>query len=206
MTVAIETVLTYPKSDTATGNVNDHILKQELEDASLSVDVDEVVSIGTNVRITLGGLATTDDVTGTGKCDDVIAAHQGDAFEEPPMKAYAESETSDDSGDAVEKVSLSVGPLAAGNYIFGWFMEHSTTTNTGTSASKAIFGVTTNGGAEVERAEDNNGENQYKSFAGSLALEVNDGNTYDLALYHERFGVSGNASKARRARITVVRV
>ncbi|MBN2256684.1 MAG: hypothetical protein JW704_02520 [Anaerolineaceae bacterium] len=203
MSATVTTTLVYPKSDTATGSVNDYILKQELEDVGLSVGVQEVTSIGTDVRIVLSGNASEADKTAV---DAVIAAHQGDAFQEPPMKVYAETLTSDDSGDEIEKADLEVGPLAAGNYIVGWYMEHATTTTTGTSGSRAILDISKNGGAAVERAQDSNGENQFKSFSGSLALKVLDGESYSFTLLHERIGASGNASRVQRARITLVRV
>lgn len=202
--MAVITTLTYSTSATATGTANANVLKQELEDASLSVPVNDVVVQGTTITITLSGNASDADETAV---DAVIAAHDGAGFDAVPKTTFSEAEVSDDTGSEVEKVGLSVGPMEAGTYLLGWYMEMATTTNTGTSGAQGHMYVTKNGGSAIERGQHSVGENQWDSgMSGSVPFTVVDGESYSFSLTFERIGVAGNAARARRGRLTLVRI
>jgi hypothetical protein len=201
--MAVITTLTYPTSATSTGTANANVLKQELEDASLSVSVGDVVVQGTTITITLSGNASDADETAV---DAVVAAHDGTGFTAVPQTVTSEGEASDDTGSEVEKANLQVGPLEAGTYNLQWYMELATTTTTGTSGAQGHLYVDKNGGGAVERGQDNAPDNQWRAMGGGFPFTAVAGDSYEFSLTFERIGVSGNAARARRGRIGVTRI
>jgi hypothetical protein len=201
--MAVITTLTYPTSATSTGTANANVLKQELEDASLSVSVGDVVVQGTTITITLSGNASGADETAI---DAVVAAHDGAGFIAVPQTVTSEAEASDDTGNEVEKANLQVGPLEAGTYMLQWYMELATTSSTGTTGAQGHLYVDKNGGGAVERGQDNAPDNQWRAMGGGFPFTAVAGDSYEFSLTFERIGVSGNAARARRGRIGVTRI
>jgi len=147
------------------------------------------------------------DYTGTESVlDSVVAVHTGEGFFKVPVLENVEADSSDDSGSTIDKVTLTTSMLAEGTYFLSFSMEHSTTSVTGTSGSRALFEVTKNGGSATERNQDNNSENVWKLFAAGYAFEVDAGDYYTFKLQHKRIGTSGNPSKVQRARITLAKL
>lgn len=202
--MAVETKFTYPKSQTVTGNVNNDILRQELEDAGLSVPLNTVYQEGTDVIILLDGNATAADETAA---SGVVSAHTGEAFAQPPLTAFSEPEVSDDTGSEVEKVSLSTGPLQKGTYIVGWGLELATTTTTGTTVARGSLYVDKNAAGEVERSQHNVDIELWDSgMSGSLAFLAVAGDSYVFSLRFRRVGAASNAARAQRGRITLTKI
>ena len=172
MTVTMVANPYYPISDTPNNKINTLILKQELEDAGMSVTVGNVVTAGSNVQIQLLGLVLAADVT---LMDAVIAAHQGADFATVPLKQYEEDETDDDSGDPILKCELVCSPLPEGNYMIGWHMLHKLNANSDTSGSRATLTMIKNGGAENEISRDSCVIQEYQLFGSALSVEVKAG-------------------------------
>lgn len=200
MSATIITTVTYPITDTASDQVNTAILKQELEDASLSQSVGNVTLAGSNVMIEMLGLIVTADVTAM---DAVIAAHDGDEFIELPVTDAAFSLTSDDTGSFVEKCSIEAGPLQAGLYGVNWHCVHALTTTDVDSGSEVRITRQKNGGAVVEVSQDINRTGDFREVGAGAFLEVNDGDTYAFTLEYRRIGDAGNAAQIKSAWITM---
>lgn len=206
MAATIYTQLTIPLTDfTSLGgnSVNANILKQEFEDAGLTVTVQGVSVSASVVNAQFAGDPTSGDLSAI---DAVIAAHTGGDFAATLQRAISEAADSDDTGDEIEKVSLDTGALPAGIYLLGWYLELATTTTTGTSGARGRLQVTKNGGTQTERAQSNAENDQWDPMSGSLSEEVVDGDSYEFALTFERIGVSGNAARAQRGRLTWTRI
>ena len=202
MAVTTVTNLSYPITDTLNDDVNSPILKQELEDETLSVSVGNVELIGTTILIELLGDASSSDITAvTG----VVEAHAGDDFVEVPLTEIAVSETSDDSGSEITKVTMTTGALPAGSYTIIWHMEHKVNTNTGNTASRATLYYSKNGDTPSQFLQNNVILDQWVEFGSSYPIDVNDGDSWLFTLRHQRIGTSGNASHCRRGRIALVR-
>ena len=203
MAATVVTTLTFPKSDTVNNKVNSSILKQELDDARLSILVESVSLVGTSVKIGLTGTATTDDET---KITAVISAHAGEDFASVPQVAADEALVSDDTGTVIQKLQLSTGALPAGTYLISWYMEIAITSETTGSYACGTLTVQTNSGVGVERAQHNNTEVAWKAMSGAISVTAVAGDDYVVALHYARTGLTGNAARAQRARINVVRI
>lgn len=195
MAAEVITQIVYPLSDTVNSKVNPNILKQELADAGLSIDVLSVSTAGTTFRITLNGNATDGDKL---LCDSVVAAHEGAVFSSSWQSASDESETSDDSGSIVDKATLDTGYLPAGSYLLTWYMEMATTNSVG--GIRAALRAAKSGNSLSLRAEHNTQLNDWQSMSGSLLFNVKDGDRYDLRLSYIRTG-SSDPARVQRARI-----
>jgi len=198
MSATANTTLTYPLTDftTSSGVVNKAVLQQEMVDAGLSAT--HVATTDTECIITFSVLLDQADVL---NADSVVAAHAGTGFGSTIQREIDESEDSDDTGAEVVKVTLNTGVMPAGNYSLDWYMELALTTSTGGSGSRGYLYVTKNGGTRTERARMVSGDNQWRNMSGGIPQVVNDGDQYVFELAFERIGSSGNAARARRARI-----
>jgi hypothetical protein len=205
----VRTNFYYAVSETANDKVNTAILKQELEElppGSLSVSVLSVVTNGTSITIVLGGNATASDEDSV---DAAVAAHEGEDFEPVPAFEFSEAE-SDDSGDrGIEqtKASLNVGPLSVGTYLIAYNMECYLNLASTTSRVQGRLFINKNNDSPVERAECNNAELvPLNPLAGSFPMAVKDGETISVSLRFQQMGAVDNIAKARRARISVIKV
>lgn len=202
MTVTVVTQYTYPITDTLNSKVNTAILKQELDDAGLSVSVGSVSVSGSSIFIELLGDAAAADIV---LVDAVIAAHAGDDFVSVPIKVSEIAESPDDGGSEVIRVTLTTGALAAGEYLLSWLMEHCITTNTGTTGSRASLYYSKNGDTPAQFTQEMNINDQWSCFSGGYPITVQDGDSWVFTLRHQRVGVAGNPSRVRRARLALMR-
>jgi hypothetical protein len=194
---------TYDITDFPNDKIDGATLTLEVENVGLSVALIGINTNGSDVIFEFDSEPTSGDET---LLNTVVAAHTGEGFFKIPVLENVESDSDDDSGNTIDKVTLETTMLNAGIYFLSFSMEHSTTTVTGTSGSRALFEVAKNGNTPVERNQDNNSENVWKLFSAGYTFEVDAGDEYIFKLQHKRIGTSGNASKVRRARITLTRI
>lgn len=207
--MSVKTIFEYDVTVTVNDKVNAGILKSELEAAdspALTVPVDSVVVEGTTIIVTLEGNATDADET---VVDTVVAAHEGDDF--VPVPAFeiqeAQSDDSADPGVEVTKASLNVGPLPTGLYLVGWFMECYLASASTTSRVQGRVFVSKNGDTPAERGECNNNQPiPYAPLSGSFPMQVTDGETISLSLRFQQLGAVDNTARARRARLSCIRL
>lgn len=197
---------TYYMSDFPNNKMNTAILTAEVEDSTISLTLESInLEEGEPHQVTF-------EFTGTfgagdeSALDAVVAAHQGDDFTTMPAKVTVEAESSDDSGSETVKASLPGVLPSPGTYLLMWYMEIGVTTTTGSTGVRGKLNVTKNGGSAIERAISHGGESQYSDMSGTFPFTAEAGDTYDFELTYERIGTSGNAAKAQRARIAVVRI
>jgi len=205
MASSITTNIVYPEADfVAATAINADILAQEIDDDGAITAVPDSVTYADG----LVGIAFTEllDATQKAALDALVAAHVGGAFASVPITAFANAESSDDSGSEVSKASISTGKLPAGTYLFSWYMEIAATTVDASPVAAGRLNVAIDGGASAEQASDVTGEGDYQSFSGSLPRAVLDGQSFDLDLTFQRIGSAGNAARARRARLAVTKV
>lgn len=193
-------MISYPVTDTVNNKVNTQILKQELEDASLSVDVAGVQTVGTTIKISLSGNASSDDFT---ECDSVIAAHEGADFSSDSQFAKSETESTSDTGSVVDKLTLDSGAMPAGEYMVQWYMEVACTTDGGEVTG--AFRASKNGSALNILGQQSSNNSYWTSMSGSYLFTLVDGDTVDARLSYQRSGTSGNAAKVQRARIFLIK-
>lgn len=197
---------TYDMTDFPNDKINSAILTAEVEASSISIPLESIsVEEGEPDQVTFnftGSFGGGDEAA----LDAVVAAHQGDDFTTFPAKVTVEAESSDDSGSEIVKASLTGILPSPGTYILMWYMEIGVTTTTGSTGVRGKLNVTKNSGSKIERAISHGGESQYKDMSGTFPFIAEAGDTYDFELTYERIGTSGNAAKAQRARIAVVRI
>jgi hypothetical protein len=208
MAATIISRFTYPNSDFTSlgGNpINNAVLAQEIEDdVTITLAVGAIVSAGTDTQIELEGNATAAMKTAL---DSIVANHTGGNFSTFPKKANDDTEESDDTGNPVQKVSLSTGLMPGGEYLLTWYMELKLTSDGGTvTAARAHANLSKNGAAAVEQAQTNTPQAEWLAFSGSHVAVVVDGDELDLELTYERVGTSGNAARVQRGRLTITRI
>lgn len=186
-------------------DVNAAIFKEELfEDGDVVEKPLTVVRAGSNVQVNWSGTTVTQATLDA--VDAAVAAHVGGQFASVPQTAFAEGETSDDSGDEVTRLTLSTGLLTDGTYLFAWYCEIKTDAEVANTAANAKLYVDKNGGGEVERGEKTWQFPAYNQFSGSFPLAVADGDSYDLRLAFDRLGPSSNPVYIQRARLAVTKL
>ena len=194
---------TYDITDFPNNKIDGATLTLEVEAAGLSVNLLSINTSDSDVIFEFDDEPTSGDDT---LLDSVVANHTGEEFFQVPVLENVEADSDDDSGNTIDKATLTTTYLQEGTYFLSFSMEHSTTIVTGASGSRALFEVTKNGGTPTERNQDNNSENVWKLFAAGYAFEVDVGDYYTFKLQHKRIGTMGNASKVRRARITLAKI
>jgi hypothetical protein len=206
MPASAVTNLTYPLLDfvASGGIVNPQILQQELSAAGLTVL--QVSTSSVDCTVSLSGDASASDIA---TADGVVAAHTGSSFapDSALKKISVAAESADDTGVEVSKCSLSVGPLPEGTYLCTYSMEVSLTSEGGTATVvKALLKLTHNGGSANEVGEHNSSHPGWSKFSEAYMFDVVAGDTYSFELVFQRVGTAGNAARARRARITWMKV
>jgi hypothetical protein len=206
--MAAETKFTYPKSQTVSGVVNDAILKQELDDAGLSVPVNTVYQQGSDVVIIMVGNATAADETAVGG---VVSAHEGSSFSEDFQRA--EENTQQDTladNDPITVVELMSGPLRAGAYDVEWYGEHKLSAATAGGATKLLAQIGRNGATPSTRGADSKPAHwDWGQVFGKLPFgNIKDGETIDVRLQLQRQGggLTTETAQCQRVRIFLTRV
>lgn len=204
MSATIQTVYTYPITDTLNDTVNPGTLYDELSDAGLSVSVGNVSLFGSNVLIQLLGDADAADLA---LVDAVIAAHEGNDYATLPI-IYYENETAvtDDTGSEIEAVTLNTGPLHAGKHMVHWSAEIASTDTTGTPGAKMRCSLQREGQTEYSKGESTNDTPAWRHVAVPFMFHASEGQRFTLRIYYQRTGSSGNAAKLRRARIAIHKI
>ena len=197
-------ITTYPLSafTVSGGKVNGLTLKRAMSEAGLSVVCTGIGPFDTGCSVETDGDPTAGDLT---LMSGVVAAHTGEWFAPAYKLEVSEGEEDDDTGDEIVKVTLTTGLMQAGVYQIGWYMELAQTTQSTTSGARGRLMVKKNGGSAVERSQQNVDINQWQIMSGSLSIDAEDGDEYTFELTYERIGASGNAARARFARITWAR-
>lgn len=189
------TIRNYLVSEFPNHKVNLEVLKQQVADASLSFNLEvDPKLVGPQVRLQFAGDLTSQDLT---NLDAVVAAHTGVDFAFPSNK-IVDLTTSQDTGDGYNKLSLSVGPLKAGDYFLSWSCEIRVTgvvADSGVSASLSVDGS--------ELATTKNETTDWTHFGGVLDLEIVSGQTIQVDLDFSKFGAGVNTAEMRRSRIIV---
>jgi hypothetical protein len=203
MAATIISRFTYPNSDFTSlgGNpINNSVLAQEIEDdATITLPVASVVSLGTDTQIELLGNATAAMKTAL---DTLVADHEGGSFAIFPQSSSDDSETNEgDTGTETTKVTHSTGLMPAGTYLVTWYMEVRLDTDGG-SAAGVVARLKVEG---TERAQTATEKAQYVHFSGSKRLTVVDGQEYDIDLTYQRSG-AGYTAYAQRASIDIMRI
>lgn len=209
MAATIISRFTYPNADFTSlgGNpINNGILAQEIEDdATITLPVSSVSSVGTDTQVDLSGNATAAMKTAL---DSIVADHGGGAFASFPQNATdADEDNEGDSGTETQKVSLNTGLMRSGTYLVLWYMELKLASDGGTSTG--VVGrikVGKNGAATAEQGQTSNEKAQYVAFSGSRRITVVDGDEYDIELTYQRSGAAGIAAYAQRASIDINRI
>ena len=209
MTGTTQTIRSYQLSDFPNNECNAAILNQQIKnDATVTTDPASVNRSGSTVAIAFNSLITAAEEA---QLDVLVAAHQGNAFQQLPIAQYSEAQSSDDTGDEVTKLSVLTDPLPAGVYFVSWSQELAVTAdNAGATKCVGRLMVTKNGGTAVERASESGQgagpDDDWEGMGASLALTIYDGETYQFDLTFQRVGTSGNAALARRSRITLAKL
>lgn len=211
MAATVLSKFTYPKSDTATGVVNSSILTSELKAVTYSagVAVQNAYEQGTSVIVELSGNATADDKTAV---DAVIAAHQGENFQDP----YQSTSANDDVWGAPEKTvsdstwsevfAFDSGALPAGRYQTLVSCEHKVDTLVSGDYSEVRVLVTPpSTGVEVEMSYDSNEYDRYDSFGTGILLDVTNGQHIIVRMEQRKNGAGAASSILRRARFVQFR-
>lgn len=199
-------ITTYNRTDftTSSGEINSLTLKREMNAAGISVVCTGVGPFDTGCSVETDGDPTAGDLTLMAA---VVAAHTGEWFAAELQKVASESEDPDDTGDEVLKVSLSTGILQKGTYLITYSMEVCLTSDGGTTTgARALFKVNTNGGGYVERGQHNNSKAFWQKFAEPYMIDCEDGDSFVFGLLFARIGTSGNAARARFARIGIRKI
>ena len=203
MASSTQTVITIPKADftTSGGTVNDPIFLQELKDASISADPEDVKQVASNVVVTFAALLVSADITAI---DAAAAAHAGSAFSDPIQRQENNDETSSPDDTEVQCVQLTSGPLPAGRYDLEWYGEHKT--DDASSSSKIVLRVSRSGGSNSVRASDFASQLDWDSWSGKLPFDnIADGETLDAEILIRRTASGSGNAMAQRTRIFLER-
>jgi len=188
---------------TSSGQVNSALLKRELNEAGLSVLATRIACRETDCLVETDTDPTVGDET---IMDGVVTAHTGEGWAPTFQHEELEAEASDDTGDEIVRETLSTGIMPEGTYLITFGMELQTTNpGAGVTAARGYFRVSKNGSGLVEKGQHNNGDDQWKKFSESYSVDVVDGDQFTFQLSYVRVGTSGNAARARFARITWAR-
>jgi len=188
---------TYSISDTLNSSLNAEVLVQELLDAGVS-SASAASQEGTTFWVDFtDNLTDAQEVT----IDGVVAAHAGTAFSIVPQRVSMTGTVTVPDGTDTECISLSSGPLPAGDYDIDWYLEHKQDASAG---SKVIMWLAKNNGSLSNRAGDFTPNTDYDSFAGKFPYTLKDGESLQARLTVRRTSGTGNAV-AQRGRIFLSR-
>ena len=195
------TVRTYAKADTATGNVNVASLATEIdEDATITTPLASIPQeVGTDIVITFAGLLSSAEVTAL---DAVVAAHQGTSF--PADLRYTASsvgESTNATNTPVEKLKITTDPLPAGKYLLQCMCEFDCSSTAPNTAAQIHLNY--NG---TEQLSDTWEEIAEHAFSAGLMVDVEDGKTIELQLTFQKIGAGSLTAQCRRARMVIAPV
>lgn len=194
MTASTTTTVSYPKSDTATGNINNAILKRELEDVELSVVVNDVREQGTIVQIDFGGLVSTGDLA---MIDSVVEAHQGGTVTPETKQVSDESEEANATTTWLTRATLTTGLLVGGTYEVQWFAEIAMDSGQGGTTEAEILV-----GEELVYSVATSGTSWFP-LGGLRYVDVKVGDAIEVALRFRKSGSQADMAKIRRSRLAV---
>lgn len=203
-----KTTITAPKSafTTSSGVVNASSFHQELTDLvpPLSVAVESVREVATDVKVVLDGLATTDDKAAI---DAAITVHSGDSFKD----SYQGSSVAEDvlkgedpieapDGTPVEVYSHESGTLRKGDYQVFCSAEHKVDQEVVGDDSEISVQVDL-GGGYLEMNSDSVQSQKFRSFSNGMVIPREDGQEIKVKMFLKKTGSGDAKAVLRRARI-----
>ena len=120
-----------------------------------------------------------------------------------PAQQIVNAESSDDTGDEIERGAVEVNPIAAGAYTLTWNMQIKCNTSGGEASGKVTVKV--NGGSAIVVDSGVERDGDWFTISGSVPVDAEDGESYRLAAVYWRAGTAGNAAYVRRVRLFVSR-
>lgn len=209
------TTFPYPKSDfvTSGGAINVPVFEQELADVSLSQDVESVKEVGSDVYVTLSGIAVPADETAI---DGVVAAHGGVPFSSSKQsQSMHEDFASQAPGETTETewvgcLTHNTGPLSAGTYsilnsseikldaeVAGddveahWVVRNYRHPGLGVTIPEMEYGTTSHSG------------DKWLKYTDGVELDVLDGDSLEIACEFRKSGPGSAKAMIRRCRLTM---
>lgn len=198
----------YDKSEFTSAGVsgadfNAEIFQVELANASWSGAVPSVSVQGSTVTVLFLYLPTSGDIS---TLDGLVSAHVGGTLVGNFLTEIDETESAGlDSTTLTQRLELTSGLLASGNYILSWYIEGRTTSVLANSGVFLELQVDL-GGGYVARAEESSDLSTYTHLAGSLPVSRNAGQILNAQLMYRRLGGTSNPVFVQRARLALMRI